>query len=324
MYSTSKNVENSLNLAWKYKILWVFALLAVIGSGLSSSGGGSGDFDSSQSPDGREEESTSIIRQVPRLYKNPLTKIINIPAFVRKPNVAQNVLGVSSTFPEQTPGFFDKNIFIFGLIAAPLYVLLFLYAILVQFVTRAWGVGSLTKQTILTIEEEKEPMLGEMAEYGIVNVKRLIVLDLIYLLISFVGMFLSFIVGILYFVFDSWVFIALAILCFLVFLIFMIYLGLAKEFAVREVISDNLPKDSIKKGLSLTKANIGNVIKLVVFNFVISSISVLASAVAVGISLITLILAPFVIIFLTQAVGGFIGTYKTFTWSHLYLDAKSK
>lgn len=341
MYATFDNVRNALHLAWRYKILWVFALLVAAGSFSGFGGGNSGGFDS------KAKESS------PSQTKTPLN---TFPKTIGDTQISA-VLGTAvSDLTAKSPRL--DNLFIAEYIPHIIVVILALLvsittAVVVAFSVKSWATGSFIYGTDIAFKNG-EISLKDLSERGVASVWRLIkfqvLVFLLFLGLIFVLFSLPFIT---YAVTRSWssggTIIALT-LSILAFVLTAISLSYSTLYSIRHlVLNGSTASDSVMLGLKTFYANIGNSIKLSLANCLVQSfiglagimVLLLVAGITAGIfsgnqseaiqltfGLLTAILGvPLIIaiILAVVALGGYMTTYQNITWTTLfnYIEGKA-
>jgi hypothetical protein len=324
VYSTWDNVNKSLRLAWRFKILWIFALLLAAGSGFNGSGGSGGSSDTSKvTPVNQINEERSV--DLNTLQNSVLGAATSADPFAHF-NFAQYL-------PQTILVILD-------------ILLLCVFSLVMCVVISNWAEGAFLTGVHDAIEN-KDLSLRRLADVGRSRVVPLILLKLRFLLLSFlIGMGVAVII-ILAVVFtkSNPLVVLLVLPLFLVFIGVVLYFTFGLIFAVRYVVIENKDfRESIELGLLAFKKNIGNSIKLVLANclvqmgFIVAAVVIAALLIGIAALLISVTMhnlsgaalviyiilgdyIPVAVIALVlgfTVLGGYMNTYKGFTWSILF------
>ncbi|EKD99929.1 MAG: hypothetical protein ACD_22C00133G0002 [uncultured bacterium] len=319
MYSTVDNVKKSLKLAWKFKMLWIFALVL---AGLSGSFN-SNNFDFDNFNKSKESSLNS--------------------SFIYSEEFQSSLL---AEFPELN----IRNYYVdvFGLVAV------FILASLVSFVfigfERGWAVGS-TLQSTKDVIENSEINLRKSSETGMATAWELFKLNLLT-----IGLFLGAVIvlALIFMMVIATKIIPLAILFGIVFgvafVIILIFFALSLSFTYRFIVFDKMKAwNAFVLGLSTTKSNLGRAIELILLNFAIGvgliiGLSILGLIVIAILGLIVLaaslpfkdntagmvvigLTLPFFIVgglFVISVFTGYTTSYSELTWTNLYNYIKGR
>ena len=324
-YSTFENVEKSFKQAWKFKILWVFAVFLAAAGFSFNSWGNSSNYRSSTSNLSNIESSAS------HNYQSTLTLL--------------------STYAPQ--------------IAAVVSCLVALVVIgmLTSLVLKSWFSGAMT-DAVYSAASKDTYSLSESAQAGIKTFWRLIKLDFLYLFYTIVAVLILGVPATIGFTLASgaglmWVMVLLMIPLATLFVLLLTGLGLTKNFSKRYVVIKNCGvTEAFKLSLGAVKKHVGKVLALMLVNFLVSlgvliatfmaviamlipgailaavvvgifSVAstsgagvVLGFVVAILVMLISVLFVAFVIAL--QAIGAFVFTYKEFSWTNLYIFIDSE
>ena len=341
MYSTVDNVRDSLKLAWKYKILWVFALLVAAGGG---GGGGGGGFEEGMFED---YEDTQYEYEVEPAESEALS-------FVNY-NVEANVLGASNNSENQNQGGFyiEEWADSFStIIALPFYILvpislivLIVYSIFVGLLVRGWALSALLAGTLKGAREERLNR-KELADFGLKKMATFVKLDLrimfyVFGIVLVVGVITALLAAIHETLFVITFFLILAAM------IGIAFLALGMSFAYRHVIFQNVAgKEAIKMGISTFQKNWLDTVKLIVVAAITASIIVFA-VIAAGLTIAGIVVGgfglgvvatenfwllipafiigtPVLIAFVLgfEMVRGFTSLFKEFAWTKLFFHTQ--
>ena len=343
MYSVKDNVKDSFKLAWKYKILWVFALLISMGGG---GGGGSGGSESNKqefpvpfenSPDSKMELNVSKPQEAP-------------PESISAENT-----DTTSPFGSMVKGASDKAKDIVGsevpagdlsnLVNIPMALVIFIsmfafiiYVIILVIMLRYWARGSLIAGTKAAQDNPEKLDLFSISTEGLKSMGRLFKLDVLIGLNAIGALLLLIIPVMVYFAFNKAMpaIIIGGILLLLVIYI-LIKLILASYYADRHIVlNDAQSRESFKKGMGYYKKNkkytfaLASINTLILLFFGAVFLGIMGSVVLFMINnmgssdttiglLIILAVPLFIVAFMViQIINGFLGTYRQFTWTRLF------
>ncbi len=313
MYSTVDNIKKSLEQAWKYKILWVFALLLAGGSSFSYQANVSSKNVTSVTPDLQEKFGNANPLEFFQAFLGP--KYSNI----------------------------DINYFIPHIVILIISFLIFVsVAVFMLMILRSWATGSVIRGTLDA--GQKDLTLKELSYEGRRNLLKIIKLDMLLLFIYLGLLIFSVVIPLVLLVtisvsdqnFAFWL-IPLTTFLIILFILVAIALGYSRLFAVRYIVEDNVTiKEALKIGFKAFKSNIGNSIKLTLancfiqaflslivvsilgtvafFSFVGGNTSTIPVIVTVGLAIPLGVAA----VLGFSALRGFMGVYDAFTWTNLY------
>jgi hypothetical protein len=345
MYSTKENIKKSFQLAWQYKVLWLFAALLMGGFNYS---GGSNKTD------------TDKVRTSPL---QPVLRFNNMPSddsFQNFQNQDNFVLGTSDytadyaplpnpPYPQSkfarlfantstVPFVFIGGIFALGAVT--------IYAILLG-LQKSWVQASLITGTFKALNNENLSLtnIKELSDSGIqnytqvfwFNIKVFIKFILWALLLGLASMF-----G---FVLFGPLGILVALITLPVHLVLFLNFVFTYEFGIRSLVENKLSaKEGVTSGQILNRKARGNSIKLVISHFFITVgiflifviIAGVSAAAVLGINsiigdpivtlFISVLLLPLGLALLVcaQILSAFITTFTEISWSYLYKYESSK
>jgi len=344
VYSTKENVKESFKLAWKYKILWVFALLISMGGG-GGSGGGSSDSTKQEfpipfgsSPDSKMEFNVPTPQE-------PQPKSISAEGTVKTNPFGSMVKGASDKAKDITGSKIPTS----GLSALtniPMALVIFIsmftfiiYVIILVFMLRYWARGALITGTKTAQSNPEKLDLFSISNDSLNSMGRLFKLDVLIGLNAIGALLLLVIPVVIYVLLNNLVLTIIlgGILLLLVIYIF-IKLILASYYADRHIVLNGMQvRESFKQGMGNYKKNKKHTFALASVNalillffgavllgiigaiFLFMSNSTGPSDMTIG--LLIMLAAPLLIVVFTaiQIFNGFLGTYRQFTWTRLFL-----
>jgi len=345
VYSVKENVKESFKLAWKYKILWVFALLISMG-GYGGGGGGSSDSTKQEFPVPFGSSLDSKMEFNVSTPQEPQPKSISAEGTVKTSPFGSMVKGASDKAKDITGSKIPTS----GLSALtniPMVLVIFIsmftfiiYVIILVFMLRYWARGALITGTKAAQSNPEKLDLFSISNDSLNSMGRLFKLDVLIGLNAIGALLLLIIIPtIVYFLLKNTV---LTIIIGGILLLFVIYilikLILASYYADRHVVLNSMQvRESFKQGMKNYKKNKKHTFALASVNalillffgavflgimgaiFLFMSNSTGSSDMTIG--LLIMLAAPLLIVVLTaiQIFNGFLGTYRQFTWTRLFL-----
>lgn len=273
-WSVNELYGRAWNIAWKNKILWIFAMAVY---GLSSGGSNNlGNHASSAGKSGQNNETLNVV------FHNSIASAHEIG----------NVLGAS------TSAFLEHVIRIFSFVPIPVYIALcielifiILLAVITGYIYQSWATGALFN-SIETCIDEKKASISQASENAFSHLPALLKLQIIPIIsVSLIGIVYSlFLFG----AFPLGIRLLLALLCVVVFGI----LSLVYIWAPRKVMTENKPAwVSLQESYRMVKKKLWPMVFLGFLNLLIT----FSGIVVVIIALVLLVfLSGFVSIFLGQ------------------------
>lgn len=349
MYSTFGNIRNSLELAWKNKLLWIFAVILLAG------GGGGSTYDNTYQDDETFEPPIENKYDYAPAAQNNNT-LITLENDVQGKetfyfsDMAKEVKGAATSVLENNT---QKAISPFSGIGFFIVVgitglILFIYLIYIGLILRGWAKGSIVSAT-LTKVENKDYTLKSISSKTISALKNIINLQLTalfrifgYILMPILLIILVGIIGALLNTSSQMLIVQviLGIVAFILSILGIIKVSIGVNYAYRTLMEQEVDyMDAFKSGLADYKNNKKVSLKLLFLNTfvaaaVLSPILILSGLIIFSmsaqqpesaqvsepsfISITGGFLALMVFGILAQITSGFLGTQREFAWSTLY------
>jgi hypothetical protein len=319
VYSTFDNIRRSLEIAWKYKILWVFALL-VAGSSLN--------YSSSSNSGSKEDE-----QKIQEIIEKYVPDSNSVSSNITGDGIGERVLGAATS----TTPFLQEylsNILIIG--TTLLAVMLFAMAI--GLIVRSWAFGSFIYGTSEAVKN-RELQLRNLSDVGRVRLREVIKFAVILLLVTLAAITILVAVPLSIILSREYVAgIILLIIATILLFLFIIVVTYINTYGIRYLVLQNsTAKESIKKGYSAFTKNVGNSLKLSFGNCLVQSIIggiilvglITLVGIFVGIAIANegfvryavgalIVPAAFAGLLLFSALTGYMTTYKETTWTILF------
>jgi hypothetical protein len=333
MYSTWDNINKSLKLAWKHKLLWLFAAMVVGGSfssGNSSSSNTRSKLKDTPAPYPSQEE----VRITPT---NDLSDDFNyvLGASARKleePKTKLELLAENTTY---TVYIWIAILLI--LLSLPVFFVIFLYV-------KTWASGALIAGSLKTSLEDTLD-LKELSDTSLKNLTQNIWFGLmIFLRVG--GLFLLILIPVLVlFLVNAFIGVFALIIGMTFFVIYAYKYMFITAFGVRRLLERTLPaREALIQGTALVKTSYKNCFKLLVgdslvaFGLIVGSFMVLGALIAsfalfngsethVLLMLLLIIIAVplfFCFIIAGQVFTAYLRVFTEFSWSILYQYESSK
>lgn len=358
MYSTLSNIKNSLKLSWKFKILWVFAILiSSAGMNFGGGGGSSSDNNNDSQEEGRPYNSDQMQFLEDEIQENLVPQTQETPSLksfvseVTSSNVDDfNILSITGSSE-----LIANNA---ALISFSFLSVIFLLT-LVKILISSWARGSFLTGTHQVLSGVQTLDKKELSDSGLQLFGKYFKLTFVLGALVVIPLLLIGIVSIPMFVVPSLgikiAFGVIFLLLLISYAVWMFSLTLATPFIFRLISFENKScKESISEGLSILKKNFGYVFKLeigwmlVMFGYmavVMSVVLILALPIFLLItpviallqsgdsSLILVVTTLGVMIGLTlglafgiaaAASGAMVLTAKEISYTELYMYIKSK
>jgi hypothetical protein len=347
VYSTIDNARSALKLAWKHKILWIFALLAA-GGGMnysSNSFDNIGNYNNQQEEQSAEIDSQASVQEMSFTFSPSNEDVSEL----------RNVLGVS-TESEEADIFKDLgeiNLVIPGILVGLSFLIFLPYMIVLALMLKGWSKSSLIAGTIrgLETEELRLPILGKIGRANMwkfvnFNILMMLVVLASIIVIGVISTILAFAATALQQI--SVLFKILILLVILIGSLFITTLGISTIFAYRYMISHETSiKEALKKGLAILKQSAWKFVKLALLNLLLIISGIIALIIVVGIVgiaffflinlggsdapstalliILALLSGPLLIALaiVMQGLWAFVRTYLEFTYSILYLHTQN-
>ncbi len=312
-YHTLEIVRTSLELAWKHKILWIFAL-AITGAGFGGGGGG-GDFLNSPTmkdgPLGTSEnssvfyeptteesvygaqtmvlgDSVALDDEFPKMRTTDTSEYdLRSPDRPQKDDIFSRLNNVEN----------KKTSTIFLIVLAISFLLFLLTGIIVSAIRKSWALAATIEGTFLTSEDGQNQPLDKVAlsKYGLEKFWNIIKFYL--LIVSYYLIFIVLIIGLPF----AMRLIAIAlpdmsivfsiisgIIIFVAFVLFIL-LNLSIGLSLRVLLQENMPpRKAFTQGFNLMFKNFGSFLKITLASVVVISSMVMAIAVFSGILTVTI------------------------------------
>lgn len=300
-------------------MLWIFALMIAVGTGNTGGGGGSGSTNISSETDSNGSDNGQNVQD----FQN----------YLERKSLDQGVLGiVAQRLPDKQPNKFpipnsfnesgiDK--FIPQILITTLALFLFiLYAIALAFIVRNWALVSLIEGTVRGIKSTEKLNIKELAKVGIDKVIPMIKMKLILFIVFVPVVLILLTLPVVAAIGGSD---SLGILVLIVSLLFLVLLSilvsLTKHFASRLIVFDGEgAKESIGHGFKLVNSNLGKSFSLLIINVIVSLGLTIAAFIAAVILLLLIVTIPVALV-LMSVVSGYLTTFRSFTWTNLFLFA---
>lgn len=346
VYSTVDNVRAALKLAWKHKIIWIFALLAAGGGMNFNSNGlnGLSEFGEQQEEYNLEMDTQASVQQMSFTFSPGNDDIAEI----------SDVLGAETQNDEEKllQGLGEINLVVPGILVGLSFLIFFLYMIVLGLMLKGWAKSSLVAGTIRGIDEN-ELKLTSLGKIGRANMWRFVNFDILMALVVF-GLVIA--MGLLsaILVFGATTFQQLRVIFYiLMFLVVfigtlsMVSLGISTIFAYRHLISNEISLiTALKMGLKTLRNSAWNFFKLALLNAALIIAGFIAFGAVLGIIfalifflftlgdssgpstalllIIGILSGPFLIAsaIVVQGIWAYIRTYLEFTYSILYLHTQ--
>ena len=354
MYSNVDNVKQSLKLAWGYKILWVFALVAAASS--SAGGGGGGNNTSQDSIKNLISPPSATEREYDIYNPDGSSRYPWIPnggsPFGEIIDEGEKVLGaVSIADINELPLSTDsksnnfKSLTPYLVFLIPTLTLLFLFAVLIGLITKSWAVGSLVAGTKIGIDGGNVN-LREISEVGLIHIKKIILLSILTCLLQFALILITLgPSGVAFLLGKTLIGILLLIPGILFLALYTFYLVRSNDFGLRFIVLKNSGVvQALKSGYGLVKPAFLRVIGLSVLNTLVSGLlsflvflpGIIVVVISSGflpkiisegnftpgiVAPVAMVAAIFgiLMIFAITALSGFLGSFKNFTWTNMFL-----
>jgi len=344
VYSVKQNVKESFKLAWKYKILWVFALLISMG-GYGGSGGGSSDSTKQEFPIPFESSPDSKMEFNVSTPQKPQPKSIRMEETPKTNPFGSMVKGASDRAADITGSKIPTS----GLSALtniPMALVIFIsmftfiiYVMVLVIMLRYWARGALITGTKAAQNNPEKLDLFSISNDSLNSMGRLFKLDVLIGLNAIGALLLLVIPVVIYVLLNNLV---LAMILGGILLLLVIYilikLILASYYADRHVVLNRMQvRESFKQGMKNKKKNKKHTFALASVNALIllffgavflgfTGAIVLFMGNNMGSSdmtfgLLMMLAMPLLIAVITaiQIINGFLGTYRQFTWTRLFL-----
>ncbi len=319
MYSTLENVRTSLRLAWKYKILWVFALVAFMGfaGGLSEN---------------REDTKTAQAWAPTKLAltTDEILDIAPISEDTTKPTTV--------THQSKLTKIWSDNIvkITIGLVVVGIA------SVYLRLLISSWGIASLVQTTIEIIKSDNsiKLLLRDINKKAMVKTSQMLKLRVYFFLrVLFQLIIITLLsIGVVLFGYSKvpipavMLFILMLISCF-----YIIHWYIGMNYSYRFVDSEQISsRDAFKKGIHLLNKNKLLSYKLaganaMIFGSTLGITTILAVTNKDNLNniflanpgfdkLLSLVLIFIVFLFILSSISAYLTTYKNFSWSALFLE----
>jgi|GEM_PF-4854223 len=336
MFSVTDTIRESLKLAWKHKIFWVFALLIASGSG-NFNGGGSGN-DSSSSSTNYKNEFNSDVNE-----KNSYIQELN--------NFTAELKSDNSVLVDLKNGLLQKSI-PYIIIAVVSIFLLIILGVGLSLFLKSWATGALIGG-VDDVLNNKKYTLFSLANWGRKSVRQLFKYNVYLATLSFLIVLLGVVIPVIMLAIDiTLVKLIGGILLFVSIIgiiIFFYLVTFGAQYTTRFIVLNGENYNSaFKKGINTFKKNMGVTLKLAFANCLVGLVFLLIVGIvlvgvfgAIVVGLIPVIVAyiahnfvatiiiislgvvigiPLILGFLAimSAVSGYTTTYTTFAYHKLY------